>query len=143
MLKFYRTIRKKLIEQNNVRKYLLYAIGEILLVVIGILIALQINNWNEQKKIRAYELTMLQEVNESLKSDLEFLNTNIPYLENAQYSFFALALIKNDPASPTDSLVFHLKRIQEYGMIFTINTSPYEAIKSGGIDKISVVSGKR
>ena len=50
MLKFFRTIRKKLIEKDNVRKYLLYAIGEILLVVIGILIALQVNNWNEQRK---------------------------------------------------------------------------------------------
>jgi len=50
MLRFFRTIRKKLIEQDNVRKYLLYAIGEILLVVIGILIALQVNNWNEQRK---------------------------------------------------------------------------------------------
>jgi hypothetical protein len=49
MLKFFRTIRKKLIEQNNVRKYMLYAIGEILLVVIGIFIALQVNNWNELK----------------------------------------------------------------------------------------------
>jgi hypothetical protein len=49
MLKFFRTIRKKLIEEDNVRKYLLYAIGEILLVVIGILIALQLNNWNEAR----------------------------------------------------------------------------------------------
>ena len=57
MLKFFRKIRKKLIEHpskgrtgDNVRKYLLYAIGEILPVVIGILIALQINNWNELRK---------------------------------------------------------------------------------------------
>jgi hypothetical protein len=49
MLRFFRTIRKKLIEQDNVRKYLLYAIGEILLVVIGILIALQVNNWNQDR----------------------------------------------------------------------------------------------
>jgi len=47
MLRFFRTIRKKMIEQENVSKYLLYAIGETLLVVIGILIALQVNNWNE------------------------------------------------------------------------------------------------
>jgi len=50
MIRFFRTIRKKLIEEDNVRKYLLYAIGEILLVVIGILIALQVNNWNEERK---------------------------------------------------------------------------------------------
>jgi hypothetical protein len=55
MLKFFRTIRKKLIEQDNVRKYLIYAIGEILLVVIGILIALQINNWNQERNLQKEE----------------------------------------------------------------------------------------
>ncbi len=50
MLKFFRKIRQKLIEEDNIRKYLLYAIGEIILVVIGILIALQVNNWNEKRK---------------------------------------------------------------------------------------------
>jgi hypothetical protein len=52
MLKFFRKFRQKLLSENKISKYLLYAIGEIVLVVIGILIALQINNWNEQKKIQ-------------------------------------------------------------------------------------------
>ena len=64
MLKFFRSIRKKLIEEDNVRKYLLYAIGEILLVVIGILIALQINNWNEERKDRASEADILHNLKE-------------------------------------------------------------------------------
>ena len=50
MLKFFRQIRKSLIEKNQMGKYFKYAIGEILLVVIGILIALQINNWNQARK---------------------------------------------------------------------------------------------
>jgi len=62
MLKFFRTIRKKLIEEDNVRKYLLYAIGEILLVVIGILIALQVNNWNEARADAAQRV----QINEAL-----------------------------------------------------------------------------
>jgi hypothetical protein len=60
MLRFFRTIRKKLIEEDNVRTYLLYAIGEILLVVIGILIALQVNNWNEERKDIAREQEYLE-----------------------------------------------------------------------------------
>ncbi|HKK40169.1 MAG TPA: hypothetical protein VJ949_12175, partial [Cryomorphaceae bacterium] len=50
MLKFFRNIRKKFIEQSNVRSYLIYAIGEIILVVLGILIALEVNNANEERK---------------------------------------------------------------------------------------------
>ena len=52
MIKFFRHIRKSLLEQNKMGKYFKYAIGEIILVVIGILIALQINNWNENRKIQ-------------------------------------------------------------------------------------------
>ncbi|MBT8306228.1 MAG: hypothetical protein KJN85_04770, partial [Maribacter sp.] len=51
MIKFFRKIRQQLLIENRTGKYLLYAIGEIVLVVIGILIALQINNWNEEKKV--------------------------------------------------------------------------------------------
>ena len=50
MLRFFRQVRKTLIEQNKVRAYIFYAIGEIALVMIGILLALQVNNWNEEKK---------------------------------------------------------------------------------------------
>ena len=50
MIKFLRRIRQKLLSENKISKYVLYAIGEIFLVVIGILIALQINNWNETRK---------------------------------------------------------------------------------------------
>ena len=49
MIKFFRRIRQQLLTENKLAKYLLYAIGEIILVVIGILIALQINNWNTSK----------------------------------------------------------------------------------------------
>ena len=55
MLKFFRAIRQKLLSDNTFNKYFLYAIGEIILVVIGILIALSINNWNENTKLRQIE----------------------------------------------------------------------------------------
>ena len=60
MLKFFRNIRQNLIEQNRASKYFLYAVGEILLVVLGILIALQINNWNISQKERKEEIKILR-----------------------------------------------------------------------------------
>ena len=66
MLTFFRHIRKELLNSRSLSRYLLYAVGEIALVVIGILIALQINNLNEQSKERAVERSYL----ENIKSDL-------------------------------------------------------------------------
>ena len=67
MIKFFRHIRLALINQNQMGKYFKYAIGEILLVVIGILIALQINNWNEERKQNNLE----QEYLKALKTEFE------------------------------------------------------------------------
>lgn len=69
MIKFFRHIRKRLLSENKFSKYLLYAVGEIVLVVIGILIALQINNWNERKKERAQEQKYLIEIRKNLEAD--------------------------------------------------------------------------
>jgi len=69
MFKFFRNIRQSLIMENKTSKYLKYAIGEIILVVIGILIALQINNWNEERKAIKAENILLHSVLQSLRSD--------------------------------------------------------------------------
>jgi hypothetical protein len=59
MIKFFRNFRKNLLNEDKTTKYFKYAIGEIVLVVIGILIALQINNWNENRKLRKEEKQIL------------------------------------------------------------------------------------
>lgn len=69
MIKFFRNIRKKLITEGKTFNYLKYAIGEIVLVVIGILIALQINNWNEAQNEKKIELGYMKNVLEDLKAD--------------------------------------------------------------------------
>ena len=70
MLTFFRRIRKDLFTEGAIPRYFFYAIGEIALVVVGILIALQINTWNEQRKSNRMEHSYL----ENLKVDLENLN---------------------------------------------------------------------
>ena len=66
MIRFFRKIRYDLMEKNKTGKYLLYAIGEILLVVIGILIAISINNWNENQKNNNEETAILKSLYENL-----------------------------------------------------------------------------
>ena len=70
MIKFFRKIRQKLLSKNKFSKYLIYAIGEIVLVVIGILIALEINNNNEAKVNKDRFLGVLQEIETDLFNDL-------------------------------------------------------------------------
>lgn len=67
MIKFFRRIRQSLLAENKISKYLVYAIGEIVLVVIGILIALQINTWNENRR----QQENLKEIYRVVAEDLE------------------------------------------------------------------------
>ena len=69
MLNFLRKIRRSLIETGSTRKYLLYAVGEVLLVMIGILLALQVNNWNQQRKNRITEIELYHNLLNSLIAD--------------------------------------------------------------------------
>ncbi len=69
MIKFFRKIRQRLLTENKFSKYLLYAIGEIVLVVIGILIALQINNWNEHQKVIKAEKEILKNLTQEFQSN--------------------------------------------------------------------------
>ena len=86
MIKFFRHIRKRLIGENRFSKYLLYAIGEIILVVIGILIALQINNWNNNELNKKEEALILKNLNFEFnknKKDLKIIKNNYQRLIGA------------------------------------------------------------
>jgi len=69
MIKFFRKLRQQLLTENKISKYLLYAIGEIILVVIGILIALGVNNWNQETKDRRLGMDYLSRIHSDLVQD--------------------------------------------------------------------------
>ncbi len=77
MIKFFRKIRQNLLSEGKTTKYFKYAIGEIILVVIGILIALQINNWNEQRKESKLEQDYYCKLLEDVQQDLVQVNSQI------------------------------------------------------------------
>ncbi|AUC80895.1 DUF6090 family protein [Lacinutrix sp. Bg11-31] len=79
MIKFFRKIRQKMLTENKFSKYLLYSVGEIVLVVIGILIALSINNWNESKKDRVQEIKNFKNIQQDILLDTVDIMYNVKY----------------------------------------------------------------
>ena len=77
MTRFFIKIRQKILTENKLSKYLIYAIGEIVLIVIGIMIALSLNNANDVKNQRRKEHALLNEMHQNLKIDLKDLDYNI------------------------------------------------------------------
>ena len=79
MLRFFRKLRQRLFTENKFSKYLLYALGEIALVMIGILLALQVNNWNEERKQRQVEIKYFGNLKNDLLADIQRLDTIIVF----------------------------------------------------------------
>jgi len=135
MIKFFRKIRQQLLTDNKFSKYLIYAIGEIILVVIGILIALQINNWNEYQKERKSEELLLSEIRDNLKYDLNDFDSNIATLQNKSISsrMMLKALEKNIPYH--DSLGYFFSYLNAYPH-FSSKTNGYKLLQSKGLEII-------
>lgn len=104
MINFFRQIRKRLADDNKPLKYLRYAIGEIFLVVIGILIALQINNWNEERKAIISEKSQINFIYQDLKRDLSKIESIIGKLSK-QYTtgLEVLEILENKESLALDS----------------------------------------
>ena len=136
MIKFFRHIRKSLLEQNKTGKYLKYAIGEIILVVIGILIALQINNWNEDRKDRKLEKEFLIGLKETLNRDLErnLASQKINQEALNSMNFLTEHLEHNRPYN--DSLKYHFGAMSQF-QFWDLSESVFESLKAKGLDLIS------
>ena len=136
MIKFFRKIRQKLLSENKFSKYLIYASGEIVLVVLGILIALNINNHNEVSKLKQKELVLLAEMRQNLKQDLNRLDGIIRADKERIRSNEIVKLSLETKSAFNDSLKYH------FGNTFgnwelTENTAAWENLKSIGLDLIS------
>ena len=130
MIKFFRKIRQNLLMENKTSRYFKYAIGEIILVVIGILIALQINNWNEIKKLKNEEIKMLKVIRDGIAKDTLNLNWYRDYLSIAENG---IKKAKRELAKeqPNDSIGIYLN-LSLMQIEFKLNRAPYESLKSMG-----------
>jgi hypothetical protein len=82
LINFFRKIRKSFLADNKLAKYFLYTTGEIILVVFGILIALQVNNWNEDRVNRKKEATYLNNIKRDLNNQLKSLDLQLQFEES-------------------------------------------------------------
>ena len=136
MIKFFRKIRQKMLTENKFSKYLIYAIGEIVLVVIGILIALQVNNLNEKSKTHEFEIKMLKEIEIALTDDLNHFQIMSERMLKLKENADAFVSIIADGNSYTKSLSGKMFGLN-IGISTQCNRGPYDALKASGIDKIT------
>jgi hypothetical protein len=125
MIKFFRKIRQNLLMENKTSKYFKYAFGEILLVVIGILIALSINNWNENRLKQEQLMSVYERTLTDIENDIQELSTNLDYYNSIEY---ILKKVINDSITP-DLFDVGLSRILTRGVNTSLNITGVNQLK--------------
>ncbi|MEZ4739296.1 MAG: DUF6090 family protein [Flavobacteriales bacterium] len=116
MTRLFRQIRQGLLAKGRVTRYLTYAVGEILLVVIGIFLALQLNNWNAGRKEAAKEIGLLAEMRSNLEADLQDCRYNIGMNQRLLNGNVAVLKHLEDRTPFHDSLAGPLREpVREHG----------------------------
>ncbi|MCW5518807.1 hypothetical protein J1N09_03090 [Aureitalea sp. L0-47] len=135
MIKFFRKIRQKLLSENKFSKYLIYAIGEIILVVIGILIALQINNWNEYRKERAEETKILKNIRVDLQQTLAELETALAFHESTIDEITKLENYSKNSLPYSEELDYSFGLLPHFYTAL-ITSSSYKSLQTTGVGLI-------
>ena len=131
MIKLFRKIRKRLLTENKFSKYLVYAIGEILLVMIGILLAFQVDSWNDQRKRDLLEIDILKELKQNLMVDIVDIDENISQHEQSLKSSQIISSVIENDLPNNDSLNNHFSNIIIVPMFLPTKTA-YENLKLTG-----------
>jgi len=140
MISFFRRIRKGLADDNQILKYGKYALGEIVLVVIGILIALQINNWNIEKEDRVIEQNLLKNIASDLHKDLAEYKTVKDFKSDQNEAILWLLSYFIDASKPLQDTTKFINSLQltMYFIIPSANHSSFDlGTSTGNLVKIS------
>lgn len=145
MIRVFRNIRKKLLVKGDAKRYFQYAIGEVFLIVIGILIALSINNWNDKKNQREREVQIYSNIKNKIGDDRSTLqgviNYNTIYLEQYQY---ANQIIEESDRSRIDTLIPITLNLWKYSD-FDRSSSIYQSLVNSGelqlLQNLEIIEG--
>ena len=132
MIKFLRKIRQQMLTENKLSKYLLYAIGEIILVVLGILIALSINNWNENRKTDLLAKSYLFDIKKDLITDTETFDTAIKRVRKTISKNKLLLNTEFANTTSTDTIISFLRTSFHSTRIYHIDNSTYLKLSNTG-----------
>ena len=135
MIKFFRIIRQNLLNEGKTTKYFKYAIGEIVLVVIGILIALSINNWNENQKLNEIRQNYYQQLVLDLDSEIQNLNSKISHIDKSIESYEAYRKIENSNLQPIE-IIQAFGKIEYSFSTISFNSNTIETLESTGDIKL-------
>jgi uncharacterized protein DUF6090 len=137
MIKFFRKIRQRLLTENKFSKYLIYAIGEVALVVIGILIALQINNWNQNRRLLKKEIDILKAFDLQFQNDLIQFDESLALYKETEISIDILLNHLENNLPFHDSLNEHFFTSTRIYIDADMANNVFESLKSYGVGLIS------
>ena len=137
MISFFRKIRRQLVQSGLISKYGLYAFGEIALVVIGILIALQINNWNEGRKERVLESVVLEDIRDNIVRNHELIYSAIETIDSINKSTDLIEEAARNGFPFEHTMGHHLNQAMRSGtFLFKLNSDGYQSLQSTGFNLI-------
>lgn len=134
MIKFFRKIRQKTLTENKFGKYVTYAIGEIILVVIGILIALQLNNLNDLRKTNIQKNLLIESLITDLKMDTTMLGQSLKILklDSAKNLGFIQRMSKSNVTIDTLIQIARFEFNPKLQVNFTFNDNTFQSLMSTG-----------
>ena len=137
MIKFFRKIRQQLLAEKKFSNYLFYAVGEVVLVVIGILIALSINNRNEWKKDRVKEKIILNDLVKNIEINIQTLQDDTEWLHQKNHSSEIVLLALETKMDYSDTLRQHFHEARNTKQDLFLSNIGYQAYKDQGLEIIT------
>ena len=146
-MKLFRSIRQTMIKKGNLKRYLLYAIGEVLLVMIGISLAFQVSNWDDNRIKKSAEIRFYENIKEQIIDDKELIADQREYNNHYRVEYrYANEIIEANDRSRLDTLGIMVRNLTQYSD-FDKEGNIYETMVNSGQIKLlhnhEIVNGIR